>query len=149
MRIILKAILILLACLATADLVGMIAFALLGVAPLSAGRGALPLAAWFVLGMLCGFVAFGLTGAWVSPKGEGNWTARPDARTTANLIVGTGFGTLFALAVLFRAFYWGRGMAGEYFVPASPPHSMLFLASAALAMAVARVTLVAQRGRDG
>jgi hypothetical protein len=145
-RVVVKAIIALLACLAAADLVGVVVCVLFDVAPLRHSSAALPYAIWFVLGIFSGLIAYNAAGAWASPKSEGDWTTLPDAGRTGNLVVGTSFATLFALAVLFYQLYWGRGVAGEYFVPDSAPHTMLFLASTAFAMAVARVTLMPKPG---
>lgn len=139
MHIVLKTIITLLACLAAADLAGIAVCALLGLAPLSSGRAPLPLAIWFVLGVLSGLAAF-------SAVRGGDRTAFIDAPKTLNLVTATAFFTLFALAVLFHAFWWGRGVAGEYFVPGSAPHTMLMLAATAFAIAIARVSRMPKLG---
>ena len=139
MHIVLKTIIILLACLAAADLAGILVCAMLGFAPLSSGRAPLPFAVWFALGVLSGLAAFGAVRA-------GERTASADPQKTMNLITAAAFFTLFALAVVFHAFWWGRGVAGEYFVPGSAPHTMLMLAATAFAIAIARVARMPKLG---
>jgi hypothetical protein len=148
MQIVAKAITVLLAVIAAAGLVGNATGSWMGLAPLNTGTALLPLLLWFALGALGGFGAFGIAGAWASPPGKGDWTRRPAAPALANWIVAASFAALFVLAALSRFFYWGRGIAGHHLVPDSAPHTMLFLASAAFAIAIARVTLL-QKSEDG
>ena len=142
MAAIAKAVIVLLSCLAAAGLAGTFVDTWLGFAPLRSGTAIVPLVLWFGLGAVAGFAAFGAAGAWAAPARAGDWTRRPEAPGLANLIVGADFAALFALAVLFKLFFWGRGNAGGFLVPASPPHAMLFLAAAAFAVAVARTAML-------
>lgn len=144
-RTFLKVALILLLFLAVADVMGVVVCTLIDVAPLRHKSSLLPYAIWLVLGIFAGLFAYNAAGAWASPKAEAaagagdvDWSARPGARR----IVAASALILAALAVLFWKLYWSRNVAGEYFVPDSAPHSILFFLAVFGGMLVARAALM-------
>ena len=139
---ILKTLAVLIVYLIAADIIGVIACFLFDIAPLRYDSGALPYAIWFVLGVFTGFIALGAAGDWASAEGKGEWDSRPGAARTANIVVATSFAVLLALAAFFNHIYWSRGVAGEYFVPDSAPHTITFFVSILLAMLIGRRVMV-------
>jgi hypothetical protein len=137
----LKTLVVLLAYLVAADIVGVVACLVLDVAPLRYGSAMLPYAIWFGLGVFAGFLAFATAGGWASPGGEGDWMERPGGLATGNRVLASSLVIALALAACFHWLYWSRGVAGDYFVPDSAPHTILFLVSAIGAMLAARATL--------
>lgn len=108
------------------DIVGVIVCTLFDIAPLRANSGLLPYAIWMVLGIFCGLFAYQGAGAWALADRAGEWSDQPDAFRAGNIIVATGAAWIGALMLFFRHIYWSAGVAGEYFVPDSAPHSILF-----------------------
>jgi hypothetical protein len=139
---ILKSLAVLIFYLIAADIIGVIACFLFDVAPLRYDSGALPYAIWFLLGVFTGFIVLGAAGDWASAEGRGDWDSRPGAARTANIVVATSFAAMLALAAFFNHIYWSRGVAGEYFVPDSAPHTITFFVSILLAMLIGRHALV-------
>ena len=121
----LKSAVVLLVCLVVADIVGVIAGTIFDIAPVRGGGDGVAYAIWFVLGIFCGLIAYGTAGAWAS-GGDENWTEGEGARRTGRVILATGAALLAALTLFFHRIYWSRGVAGEYYVPDSAPHSILF-----------------------
>ena len=135
--------------LAVADVIGVVVCTLIDVAPLRHKSSLLPYAIWLVLGIFTGLFAYNAAGAWASAKAVGaagaadlDWSARPGARRIGSRIVAASALILAALAVLFWKLYWSRNVAGEYFVPDSAPHSILFFLSVLGGMLVARAALM-------
>ena len=148
-RTFLKVAAILLLFLAVADLIGVVVCTLIDVAPLRHKSSLLPYAIWLVLGIFAGLFAYNAAGAWASPKAEAaaatadlDWSARPGARRIGSQVVAASALILAALAVFFWKLYWSRNVAGEYFVPDSAPHSILFFLSVLGGMLVARAVLM-------
>lgn len=130
-----KAAVVLAGWLVATDIAGVIVCTLFDIAPLRANSALLPYAIWFVLGIFCGLFAYQGAGAWAFADREGEWSDQPDAFRAGNVIVVTGAALLGALMLFFRQIYWTAGVAGEYFVPDSAPHSILFALSVLGAMA--------------
>lgn len=148
-RTFLKAALILLVFLVVADVIGVVVCTLIDVAPLRHKSSLLPYAIWLVLGIFTGLFAYNAAGAWASTGAEGvaaaadlDWSARPGARRIGSRIVAAAALILAALAALFWKLYWSQGVAGEYFVPDSAPHSILFFLAVFGGMLVARTALM-------
>ena len=148
-RTFLKVVVILLGFLVVADVIGVVVCTLIDVAPLRHKSSVLPYAIWLVLGTFTGMFAYSAAGAWASAKAEGaaatadpDWSARSGARRIGSQIVAASALILAALAALFWKLYWSRNVAGEYFVPDSAPHSILFFLSVFGGMLVARTALM-------
>lgn len=148
-RAFLKIAVTLLIFLVAADIIGVVVCTLIDIAPLRHESSLLPYAIWLVLGIFTGLFAYNAAGAWVSTRMKGaaansdvDWSARPDARRVGGQTMAASAVILGALAVLFWKLYWSGGVAGEYFVPDSAPHSILFFLSVFGGMLVARVALM-------
>ena len=147
-RTFLKVVVILLGFLVVADVIGVVVCTLIDVAPLRHKSSVLPYAIWLVLGIFTGMFAYNVAGAWASAKAERaaaadlDWSARPGARRIGSEIVAASALILAALAALFWKLNWSRDVAGEYFVPDSAPHSILFFLSVFGGMLVARTALM-------
>jgi hypothetical protein len=134
---------VLIVVLALADIVGVIVCTLFDITPLRFNSVMLPYAIWLVLGIFAGFFSYGFAGTWASPEvGEGiEWTAGPGAARTGAIIVATSGAVIGGLMVLFYRLYWSQGVAGEFFVPDSAPHSIVFFLAAFGAIAGAHFLL--------
>lgn len=126
----LKTLVVLVAWLVALDIVGVIACMIFDVVPLRGSSGALPYAIWFVLGAFAGFLAFATAGGWAAEAGEQDWMERPGGMAVGNRVLLSSLVILLGLAALFWRLYWSRGVAGEYFVPDSMPHSLTYFLSA-------------------
>ena len=122
----LKAALTLLIALAVADVVGVVFCMFVEVVPLRYGSGGLAYAIWFVLGVFTGLLAFNAAAGWMVGKKGLEWTDHPGAAAAGRKIVWTSAALLVALGLFFHWLYWSRGVAGEYFVPDSAPHTITF-----------------------
>lgn len=138
----LKTVLVALGCLVAADIAGALACTLFDVLPLRAASPALAYVIWLVFGAFCGLFTYNWAGAWSSPKGQGDWSARPGARRIGAGVLMAGAVVIASLACLFYVAYWRGGAAGGYYVPDSEPHSLVFLAAAVGAMAAGRFWLM-------
>ena len=134
----LKSAIVFLLCLAIGDVVGVVACTIFDIAPIRGGSAALPYAIWFVLGVFVGFIALFGAGAWLSGKGE-NWSDGPDGTALATRIFLSALVISLAVGAFFWWLYWSRGVAGEYYVPDSGPHTIVYLDSALGAMWLGRV----------
>ena len=134
----LKSAIVFLLCLAIGDVVGVVACTIFDIAPIRGGSAALPYAIWFVLGVFVGFIALFGAGAWLSGKGE-NWSDGPDGTALATRIFLSALVISLAVGAFFWWLYWSRGVAGEYHVPDSGPHTIVYLVSALGAMWLGRV----------
>jgi hypothetical protein len=143
-RTFLKAAVILIVFLVVADVIGVVLCTLIDVAPLRHKSSLLPYAIWLVLGIFTGLIAYNAAGAWASGAASPDldWSARPGARRIGSRIVAASALILAALAALFWKLYWSRNVAGEYFVPDSAPHSILFFLAVFVGMLVARIALM-------
>lgn len=137
-----KTVVVLAGWLVATDIAGVIVCTLFDIVPLRANSALLPYAIWFVLGIFCGLFAYQGAGAWAFADREGEWSDQPGAFRAGNVIVATGAALLGALMLFFRHLYWTAGVAGEYFVPDSAPHSILFALSVLTAMAGAHFLLL-------
>lgn len=136
-----KTAVVLVFCLIVADVIGVIVCTLFDIAPIRAKSALLPYAIWLVLGIFCGLSAYQGAGAWALAGKEGEWTDRAGAFRAGNVIVLTGATILAALLLLFRHLYWTAGVSGEYYVPDSAPHSVLFALGVLVAMSGAHFLL--------
>lgn len=148
-----KVLVVLLGYLIVADIIGVVVCTVFDIAPLRYKSGLLAYAIWFVLGVFTGLLAYNMAGAWASPapeqeqpekpeKPEQDWTTRPDAMRIGSRVLWTSIVILAALGAFFHWLYWSRGVAGEYFVPDSAPHTILFFASVVGGMLVGRLALM-------
>jgi hypothetical protein len=136
---------ILLAYLVVADIIGVIVCTLFDIAPLRHKSGLLAYAVWLVLGVFAGLLAYNTAGGLTAPKSETadeDWTTRPDALRVGSLVLWASAAILIALAGFFYWLYWSRGVAGEYFVPDSASHTLLFLVSVIGGMLIGRLALM-------
>ena len=128
------------ACLVAGDVVGVIAATIFDIAPIRGSSAALPYAIWFVLGVFVGFIALFGAGSWISGKGE-TWSDGPEGVALATRIFLFALGVSVAISVFFWWLYWSRGVNGEYYVPDSAPHTIVYLVSALGAMWLGRLAL--------
>lgn len=124
--------------LIAADVIGVVACVIFDVAPLRYDSGGLPYAIWFVLGVFTGFLVLGTAGALASAGGDESWMDRPGSKTTANRVLASSLLILLVLCCFFYRIYWSQGVAGEYFVPDSAPHTITFVISIMGAMLIGR-----------
>ncbi len=143
-----KAVVALTGWLVVIDIVGVIVCTLFDIAPIRANSGMLPYAIWMVLGLFCGLFAYQGAGAWAFAGREGEWSDQPDAFGAGNVIVVTGAAWIGLLMLFFRHLYWSRGVAGDYYVPDSAPHSILFGLCVLAAMAGTHFLLLPTPGQE-
>ena len=141
MGTVLKSLVTLLICLVVADVIGVVACTLFDITPLRGSSAGLPYAIWVVLGVFAGMIHLGIAGAWASPPTEGDWTSLPGAERTAALILWSSIAILAGLAGFFYWLYWSRGVAGEYYVPDSMPHSITFFLAVTGGMWIGRLAM--------
>jgi len=142
-----KAAVALLAWLVLADLAGVILLTLVDVLPLRFNSALLAYAVWLVLGVFCGLFAYNTGGRWALPLGyddggANDWTGQPGARRAGTVAMVAAILVLGALSALFHEFYWSKGVAGEYYVPDSAAHSLVFFGSVLAGMALSRWALM-------
>ena len=125
-------------CLALGDVVGVVACTIFDIAPIRGNSAALPFAIWFVLGVFAGFIALFGAGSWISGKGE-NWDSGPGAVALTTRIFLSALVTAIAIGTLFWWLEWSRGVDGEYYVPDSAPHTIVYLFSALAGMWLGRL----------
>ena len=140
--LILKTVVVVLGCLVAADIAGAIACTVLDILPLRGASPAVAYAIWLVFGVFCGLIAYNIAGDWSSPKGEGDWTVRPSAGRIGAGVLVVSVLVVGALAALFYRIYWSQGVAGEYYVPDSEPHSLVFIVAVLGAMVAGRFVLM-------
>jgi len=145
-RTFLVTLIVLLGWLVAADVAGVGACLILDIAPLRHGSGGISYAIWFALGVFAGFLAFGTAGAFVSPAGDETWMERPGARAIGNRVLVSSLVILLALCAFFYWLYWSRGVAGDYFVPDSAPHTATFVIAVVTGMLFGR-SLTAPKSR--
>ena len=127
-----------LVCLALGDVVGVVACTMFDIAPLRGNSAALPYAIWFVLGIFVGLFAMGGAATWISGKDEVG-SASTESAALATRIFLSGLGVALAIGVFFWRIYWSQGVAGEYYVPDSAPHTIVYLVSALAGMWLGRL----------
>jgi hypothetical protein len=131
---------VLLLCLIIADIIGVVVCTVFDVAPVRGGGDGVAYAVWLVLGIFCGLIAYNAAGTWVS-GGTDDWEKAPGARRIGTVIMATGAALLASLTLFFHRLYWSQGVAGEYYVPDSAPHSILFFLSVLAGMILAGMVL--------
>lgn len=136
----LKTAIVFIVCLAVGAVAGVVACAIFDIAPIRGNSAALPYTIWFVLGVFVGLAASSGAGSWSRGKGE-KWDEGPEApKLTMNIFL-SALAVAVGIGVFFWWLYWSRGVAGEYYVPDSGPHTITFLVSALAAMWVLRLVL--------
>ncbi len=143
----LKSAVVLLVSMALAIVVGVIAGTIFDVAPVRGGGDGVAYAIWLVLGIFTGLIAFGTAGGWASKDAE-DWTTLPAARGTGRIIIVASAAVLAGLTMFFNRIYWSKGVAGEYYVPDSASHSILFFVSVLAGMVFASFALISD-GKGG
>ena len=149
--LILKTALVVVVCLVAADIVGVLACTLFDILPLAYVSAALFYAIWFVDGVFCGLFAYNIAGAWSSPDAPSsqptpeNWSARRGARRIGTGVLVTALMVVAGIAWL-SSLIWSQGAAGEYYVPDSESHSIVFFVAVLGAMAFARFSLMSDPG---
>ena len=147
-----KTVVVLLVCLVAADIVGAISCTLFDVLLFRGDSPALPYAIWLVLGIFCGLIAFNAAGAWSSRgvvTGKEDWTAMPGAAGIGTAVLSTSVAVIVGLSGLFYWLIWSRDVEGEYYVPDSEPHSIVFFVCVLAAIAGCRFMLTPKPKRPG
>lgn len=141
-----KSLVVLAGGLIVGDIAGMIALTLVDIIGLL--FPAFAYVVWFVFGVFVGLLSFNLAGAWSSrPAAEGaDWTGLPSARQTGTIVLVAQVALVLALCWLFNWLYWSRDVAGEYYVPDSMVHSLIYVVAVAGAIVLARFMLMPTRG---
>lgn len=135
-----------LACLIVGDIVGVFGCLLLDLVAGRSWSGALPYAVWFVVGVFTGLFAYTIAGGWTAADSAREWTEQPGAVRRGALIVGIALVGMLALGVLFYELFWSRGAAGDYYVPDSAPHTIVFFVSVGASMLFFRSALAPSVG---
>jgi hypothetical protein len=118
----------LIVCLVVIDVIGVVACVWFDIKPFGGNSAALPYAIWFVGGIFAGAFTLILAGRWITANES--WMDRPEAPGIAARILMVCAPILAALIFFFWRIYWSQGVAGEYFVPDSMPHSLTYFLSA-------------------
>lgn len=138
----LKAALVLAGWLVVADVAGVIACTVLDILPLRGVSTALFYVVWLVLGIFCGLLAYNSAGAWATPPGPApdaaDWSGRPGARTAGTIVLVAGVALVAALVAALHAWYWVPDIAGDYYVPDSRTHTIVFAVAVALGLVAGR-----------
>lgn len=140
---------VLLGLLAVTIVIGVVVCTVFDIAPLRARSAVLPYAIWLVLGIFCGLFVYNGAGGWVlEAPGEGtDWTGNPAARQTGRVIVGISGAIIGALAFGAYTVFWSQGVNGEFFVPDSAPHSIVFFSAVFAAIAGTHHLLMPEQKR--
>jgi hypothetical protein len=125
----LKTAIIFLICLAVGDVAGVVACTIFDIAPIRGNSAALPYAIWFVLGVFVGLAALFGAGSWITGKSE-TWDEGPEAAALTLRIFLSALVVAVGICLFFWRIYWSRGVAGEYYVPDSGPHTITYFVSA-------------------
>jgi len=134
----LKAAIVIVACLALGDVVGVVACTIFDIAPIRGDSAALPYVIWFVLGIFAGLFALAGAVTWASGK-EAFASESPETAALATRIFLVGLVVALAIGVIFWRIYWSQGVVGDYYVPDSAPHTIVYLLSALGGMWVGRL----------
>lgn len=131
-----RTVLALIAILIAADIVGVVICTALDITPLRWKSALLPYAIWLVLGAFAGLFAYVMAGGWSAPVAdEGTlWSDSPGAKRIGRWVIAVSTAVVAGLIGLFHQLYWSRGVNGEFFVPDSQPHSLVFFLAAWAAM---------------
>ena len=141
--LVLKTLVVAIVCLVVTDIIGALACTILDVLDLRGNSPALPYAIWFVLGVFCGLAIYNIAGAWSSSAVRTkDWSEASDARRTGTGVLIIGLLLIGGLAFFFNAIYWTRDVDGEFYVPDSEPHSIVFIVAVLGAMAMGRFMLM-------
>lgn len=129
------------------DIAGVVLLTVIDVLPLRFKSAALAYVVWLVFGVFCGLFAFNTGGRWALPldyddNGANDWTGQPGAAWVGNVNVAVSVLVLAGLSVLFHRLYWSKGVAGEYYVPDSQWHTVVFFVSVLAGIFLARWTLM-------
>lgn len=140
----LKAAIVFLACLALGDVVGVVACTIFDIAPIRSNSAALPYAIWFVLGVFTGLFAMAGAMTWASGKDVFGNDSAENAGLAIRIFL---IGLVLALAIgtFFWRIYWSQGVVGDYYVPDSAPHTIVYLLSALGGMWLGRLVSTPQR----
>jgi hypothetical protein len=105
---------------------------------------ALTYVVWFVLGVFVGLLSYNLAGSWcASATGRGkDWTALPIAGSTGSIVMLTQIALVLGLCGLFYQSMWSHSVAGEYYVPDSMTHSLIYFVTVMGAILLARFMLM-------
>ena len=149
-----KAAAALLGWLVLADIAGVILLTVIDILSLRFKSDLLAYAVWLVIGIFCGIGAYNTGGRWALPlgyddDGANDWINLPRARQVGTAITITGFVVIGTLLALLVQLYWSRGIAGEYYVPDSPSHSLVFFGSVLAGIAASRWTLMPGESEPG
>jgi len=149
LAVILKAVAAIVACLVAADIVGAIVCTILDVVvPTRFISGLLFYAAWLVIGVYSGMIAYNAAGAWSSPKVAGrDWIEQPEAKRLGGLIVATGGTFLVALALSY-GYLFGIGPSDAPYVPDNALLTLVFLAATLGGMVAARIGAMPSPGQS-
>ncbi|HYD13030.1 MAG TPA: hypothetical protein VEC11_09295 [Allosphingosinicella sp.] len=126
--IFLKTAVVFLVCLGIGVIIGVVACTIFDVAPIRGYSAALPYAIWFVLGVFAGLFAMAGAAAWIT--GKEDMGSGPAAVALATRIFLSALVLALAIGLFFWRIWWSRGVAGEYYVPDSGPHTVTYLVSA-------------------
>ncbi|MGE0425942.1 MAG: hypothetical protein AB7O88_27020 [Reyranellaceae bacterium] len=135
-----------LACLVAGDIAGVFGCLLLDLVAGRSWSGALPYVVWFVVGVFTGLFTYTIAGGWTATDSARDWTEQPGAARRGALIVGIALAIMLALGLLFYKLFWSRGAAGEYYVPDSAPHTIVFFVSVGASMLFFRSALAPSAG---
>ncbi len=136
-----KIVVAILACLVAADIVGVIGCVVLDIFAGRSWSALLPYTVWFVVGVFTGLFAYNAAGGWTAADAKTDWTEQPGAARRGALIVGVAVLVMLALSLLFYRLFWSRGVAGEYYVPDSASHTIVFFVSVGASMLFFRTAL--------
>lgn len=137
--------------LVTADILGVLFCTMLDITPLRFKSALLPYAIWLVLGSFSGLFSYVIASGWSSPEPDeqADWLSDPAMKRTGGIVVATSAAIIAALIYGFNSIFWSKGVAGEYYVPDSAPHSLVFFLSALAVIAgVYFVMLPTEPGRE-
>lgn len=145
---ILKSVVALIGCLIVGDIAVVLFLVFIDILPFELFSTPLTYVTWFVCGIFTGLLAYNYAGAWSTPKGSGDdWSSHPQAGRIGWVIVATQAVTLIALSFLFYRLYWSQGVAGDYYVPDSEPHSLTYFITTLGAVIAARMMLMPTPGK--
>jgi len=136
-----KIVVAVLACLVAGDIAGVVMCLVLDIFAGRSWSALLPYTVWFVVGVFTGLFAYNAAGGWTATEAKGDWTEQPGASRRGTLIAGIAVLVMLALSFLFYKLYWSRDVAGEYYVPDSASHTIVFFVSVGAAMLFFRSAL--------
>ena len=125
-------------CLGLGDVVGVVACTIFDIAPIRGNSAALPYVIWFVLGIFVGLFAMAGAATWISGKDEFDRQSAETAALATRIFL-SALVVALVIGVFFWRIYWSQGVAGEYYVPDSAPHTIVYLFSALAGMWLGRL----------